>query len=162
MYKNRRKHIRNLVMRIWNGDSESFTDLYAMTCDDIYNYCRCMLKDNDKALHATRDVYIYALDNILHLTDPTLFEAWIRRIAYQKCSDEILEHTQHYRFQFADPDQLEDLPFYERQILFMSEFCDLKTNEISNILDISKNEVEKCLKSAGKHLIALKRDGVFY
>ncbi len=155
----RTKQIRSLVVRVWNSDRGAYAILYSMTCDDIYNYCRCIIRKDLKALRIVEDVYSYALNNILHLTDPSLFEAWLRRIAFQKCSEELLITGDSSMYSLLNPAVLDVLPFYERQILFLADYRELSAREIAKILNISKKEVNKGLTQARSNLVKLKENG---
>ncbi len=159
MSNSRSKQIRSLVVRVWNSDRGAFALLYSMTCDDIYNYCKSIIKNEHKSLRIVEDVYNYALDNILHLTDPALFETWLRRIAFQKCQEELLMSGDTSTYSLLSPAILDVLPFYERQILYLADYRDLSGSEIASILDISKKEVQKCLSQARTHLVVLKENG---
>ncbi len=155
MKNNRKEIIRALVMRVWNNDISAFYTLYFMTCDNIYNYCRHILKCDEKAKDSLSEVYSYALRNILHLTDPILFEPWLRRIAFDICSEKLFSQSDSMLYSMISPAKLEELPFFERQILFLSDYCDLNDKDIASVLDISKNKVASCLNSAREHLVLL-------
>ena len=155
-----RQLIKALVIRVWNDDRTSFAQLYSLTCDDIYNYCRYILKNDQRAKEAVIKTYSYALTNILGLMDPSLFEAWLRRIAFQSCFDMLLYSSDENMYMFSNPAELESIPFFERQILFMYDNRNLSEAEISRILGITPRKVSAHLKSARTHLIQLKGKGL--
>ncbi len=155
LHRNRQLE-RALVMRVWNDDRASFAQLYSLTCDDIYNYCRHILKNDERAKEAVTKTYTYALSNILSLTDPSLFEAWLRRIAFQSCFDMLLYLSDENMYLFSNPAELESIPFFERQILFMYDNRELSELEISRLLGITPRKVSEHLKSARNHMLQLK------
>ena len=155
LHKNRQL-IRALVMRVWNDDRTSFAQLYSLTCDDVYNYCRHILKNDERAKEAVIKTYTYALSNILSLTDPLLFEAWLRRITFQTCFDMLLYFSDENMYVFSNPAELEAIPFFERQILFMYDNRELSELEIARLLDITPRKVSAHLNSAREHMLQLK------
>ncbi len=161
MKKDRKNQIRDLVLSMWNYDTDAFVRLYSMTCDDIYNFCMCILRDKSMAIQAVTETYSNAYRNILHLTDPNLFEIWLRRIAFQICNDRLMGIGDPAMYSMISPEQLEVLPFHERQIVFLSDYRNLKTSDIASVLNISKREVDICLKNAKLRLMALKENGKF-
>ena len=161
MRKERKKHIRDLVLRMWNSDTDAFIQLYSMTCDSTYNYCMCILHEHNMTLRAVSEIYSYVYSHILHLTDPALFEAWLRRVAFQVCSDTLIGMGDPSMLSMISPYELEVLPFHERQILFLSDYRGMKDSDIADILDISKKEVENCLQNAKRRLLALQENDRF-
>ena len=155
LHKNRQLE-RSLVMRVWNGDRASFVQLYSLTCDDVYNFCRHILKNDERAKEAVTKTYTYVLNNILSLTDPALLEAWLRRIAFQNCFDMLLYLSDENMYLFSNPAELESIPFFERQILFLHDNRDLSEKEIARLLGITPLKVTEHLKSARQHLLQLK------
>ena len=80
-------YIAGLVLRARQDDSDAFAELYAMTYNKVYNYARHYLRDDFLAQDAMQEVYILALKNLSKLNDPTLFIAWLNRIAFHVCFD---------------------------------------------------------------------------
>lgn len=80
-------YLAEYVRRAQNGDSDAFTELYTCTYNKVYNYCRHYLKDDFLAQDAVQEVYITAIKSIVKLNDPSLFVAWLNRIAFTVCYD---------------------------------------------------------------------------
>ena len=156
MNKKRQQTIKNLVMSAWNEDVEAFSILYSMTVDNIFNYCRMLLKTDVNARLAVKNIYSQAYDSILNLTDPLLFEAWLKRIAFQVCFDSLLDPQNPFSYSVLPPAELDSLPFSERQILFLCDYRDIPVGEIASLLQISVRHVNKDLLLARKHIIQLK------
>ena len=173
-------YIANLVVRAQSDDSDAFAELYALTYLKIYNYTRHYLRDDFLAQDALQEVYILALKNIKKLNDPSLFIAWLNRIAFNICYDisrkqkqenncatdpdiiEIIEDNNlsinpeaHYQ-QKDDAKHLnnaiEQLPFHEKQVLIMRFYNNMKLEDIANAMSISRSSVKRYLASAQKTL----------
>ncbi|WP_408071600.1 RNA polymerase sigma factor [Butyrivibrio sp. JL13D10] len=148
--------IRRLVLGAWNDDAESFAELYSLTVDDIYNYCMHILDDKKESLQAVNEIYFVAKDNILKLKDPSLFPAWLRRIAFDVCYRKAITSSRTDLFTLLHPDELLSLPFFERQIFFLHDFTGLSDKEIANALHIRKKHVLKILTNAREHMLELR------
>ena len=131
--------IQKLVLGLWNDDMESFSELYLLTVDDTYNYCRHILGDDRSTAMAVSDIYSIALKNILKLKDPSLFVAWLRRIAFDVCYQKAIAEYRSDYFSLLHPEEIESLPFSERQIFFPHDFTGLSEKDIANALHITKN-----------------------
>lgn len=149
--------IPKLVLGMWNDDMECFSELYLLTVDDTYNYCRHILGDDRSTAMAVSDVYSIALRNILKLKDPSLFVAWLRRIAFDVCYKKTMVEYRTDLFSLLHPEEIESLPFSERQIFFLHDFVGLSEKDIANALHITKKHVERSLSSSREHILELRR-----
>lgn len=168
-------YLAGLVLRAKVGDSNAFAELYAMTYNKVYNYARHYLRDDFLAQDALQEIYILALKNLNQLNEPTVFIAWLDRIAFHVCYDmskkrqkgndcfsdpEILEIIEdeypdsnpEARYQKKDEttrvnEALEQLPFNERQVLIMRFYNDMKLEEIAAAMDISRSSVKRYIAS---------------
>ena len=149
--------IPKLVLGMWSDDMESFSELYLLTVDDTYNYCRHILGDDRSASMAVCDVYSIALKNILKLKDPSLFTSWLRRIAFDVCYQKTMSKARTDLYSLLHPEEIESLPFSERQIFFLHDFAGLSEKDIANALHITKRHVEKSLASTREHILELRK-----
>ena len=149
--------ISKLVLDLWNDDMESFSELYLLTVDDTYNYCRHILGDDRSTAMAVSDVYHIALSNILKLKDPSLFVSWLRRIAFDVCYQKTMSQMRTDLFSLLHPEEIESLPFSERQIFFLHDFAGLSEKDIANALHITTKHVEKSLASSREHILELRK-----
>ncbi len=173
-------YIAKLVMACWNDDSNAFAELYALTCNKVYNYCHHYLRDPYLAQDAVQEIYISALQNIHKLNDPTLFIAWLNQICFHICYDisskknndqyesldnDVFDFLQDDHddmrpdtamFQKADSEILkgaiDSLPFNEQQIIIMHYFNNMKLQNIADAMSISLSSVKRYLSSAQGHL----------
>lgn len=173
------KLIAELVTRCTHsGDSNAFAQLYALTYDKVYHYTYQYLKDSYLAQDALQEVYIRALKNIASLDDPTLFIAWLNRIAFNVCYDfsqknrneqilspELYEFVsiedsadtpdKHYekKSEYALLNQaINALPFLEKEVIVMRFYQEMKLEEIATTLSISRSTVKRYIASAQKKL----------
>lgn len=70
-----------------NGDSEAFARLYYLSKRQVYFTCLKFLKNEDDAQDITQEVYITVMKKLPTLTDKASFQAWVNRIAVNKCKN---------------------------------------------------------------------------
>lgn len=174
------KYISSLVVKLQQGDSEAFNQLYSMTYNKVYNYARHYLRDDFMAQDAVQEVFILALKNISKLKDTTLFIAWLNQISFHVCYDicrknsntygnisdpELLEilhddkessnpeaHTQHEAELDALRDAIAHLPNHEKQCIILRYYNDMKIEEIVDVLGYSRSSVKRYLISGRENL----------
>lgn len=178
-------YIAGLVLRAQQSDNDAFAEIYALTYNKVYNFCRHYLRDDNLAQDALQEVYISALSNIQQINDPTLFVAWLNRISFNICYDlsrkrlnpesinsqEILDvlYDEHTEFNPESCMQKKDeisrihqaveaLPFQQRQVITMRYFNDMKINEITNTLTLSRSTVKRYITAGLKALKILLKD----
>lgn len=178
-------YIAGLVLCAQQGDNDAFAELYALTCNKVYNFCRHYLRDDHLAQDALQEVYISVLHNIQKINDPTLFIAWLNRISFNICYDmtrkninwddifklEIIELLQdkhpdsnpEVKAQRSDEihrihQAVESLPFHQREVITMRYFNNMKIHTIANTLDISRSSVKRYIAAGLKALKILLRD----
>lgn len=178
-------YIAGLVLRAQQEDSDAFAELYALTYNKVYNYCRHYLRDDFLAQDAMQEVYISALRHIHRINDPTLFIAWLNRIAFNVCYDmsqknssknnvydpEILEviHDEHLDSNPEAKNQkeaelrhireaVEALPFNQREVITLRYFNNMKLEEIADTLDISRSSVKRYIAAGLDNLQELLKE----
>ncbi len=150
--------IKKLVMAVWNDDLDAFAVLYSMTCDNIYNYCKNFMKSNEDTERAVIYTYSDALNNILQLTDPSLFEIWLLRIAFNTCYEMLLSSGDPDLYSRLNPEDLEALPFVEKQIFFLHDYRQMEVDEIASALGLSQKKVKMYLEQARHKILELKQE----
>lgn len=178
-------YIAGLVLRAQQNDNDAFAELYALTYNKVYNFCRHYLRDDHLAQDAMQEVYISVLHNIKKINDPTLFIAWLNRICFNICYDmtrknissddisaqEIMDllHDEHpdsnpeLMSQKKDEvrrihQAVESLPFNQRQVITMRYFNNMKIQEIAVSLDLSRSTVKRYVAAGLKALKILLKD----
>ncbi len=175
-------YIGNLVMRAKADDSDAFAELYALTYKHIYNYAGHYLRDEYLAQDAMQETYVSALKNIQKIKEPSLFIAWLNQICFHVCYDiskkndanydttisselfELLrdEHIYHDPVQsYEDKEQNEalrkavsELPFNEQQVIVMRYYNEMKLEDISSAMNVSRSSVKRYLISGREKLKA--------
>lgn len=79
--------IEKYVQDAIDGDSEAFARLYELSKQQVYFTCLKFLKNEHDAQDITQEVYITVLKKLPSLTDKSSFQAWINRIAVNKCKN---------------------------------------------------------------------------
>lgn len=76
-----------LVRRARAGEQRAFSQLMGRHKHWVYRFVRRYVGDADEAYDVTQDAFVAAMSN-LHRYDPGRpFDAWLRRIALNKCRD---------------------------------------------------------------------------
>lgn len=173
-------YMAKLVVASQADDSNAFAELYALTYNKVYNYCRHYLRNAFAAQDAVQEIYVCALTNIRKLKDPNLFIAWLNQISFRACYDmtrrkdpgydmpgaEILEFLEDEVHEDRDPEAavvrrienerlqraVESLPFQEQQIIIMRFYNNMKLPEIASALGISLSTVKRHLLQAQERL----------
>ena len=173
-------YLAKLVEASQADDSNAFAELYALTYNKVYNYCRHYLRNAFAAQDAVQEIYVNALTNIRKLKEPTLFIAWLNQISFRTCYDitrrkdagydmpgaEILDFLEDEVHEDRDPAEtavrrienerlkqaVDALPFQEQQIIIMRFYNNMKLPEIASALGISLSTVKRHLLQAQERL----------
>ncbi len=164
-----------LVTQTLSGDMSAFSEVYAITYDKVYNYCRHYLRDSFVAQDAVQEIYILALKNLHKLKNPTLFIAWLNQISFHVCFDISKKRNNDYTvvddevlstFYDAHPDsdpagkvqrdseqealrrEVASLPPIQRSVITMRFYNNMKLDDIADAMDISLSSVKRYLEAA--------------
>ncbi len=80
-------NIETLATKAANGDSSAFENLYKQTYKSVYFTCLHFLKNEQNALDITQDTYFTAFTQLKNLQDKSKCNAWLMKIAANKCRD---------------------------------------------------------------------------
>lgn len=94
-----------LVEQALSGNQDAWNSLYQMTYQKIYYTCICLVKKEQDALDMVQEAYTSAWEHLGELKDRQQFEAWLIRIAVNKCKN-LLKKTN--MFYLNDADAMED------------------------------------------------------
>lgn len=174
------KYIAQLVTKAQAGDSDAFAELYAATYQRQYHFSYRYLKDEYLAQDALQETYILALQNLSKLKDPSLIVAWLNQINFRVCYN-LHRKQQRYDRELTEYDpsaevpentlaanpektaididsqqylmnQILKLPFTESQVIILKYYQNMKIDEISRLMDISRSSVKRYLKSGKERL----------
>ena len=177
--ENRHEYIAGLVVKVLNGDSEAFAELYSMTCDKVFAYTGRYLRDEYLAQDAVQEIYILAYKNIHKLNDPALFVAWLNQISFRVCFDldrkrkgedtdvnsELLTDVVGTD-SFSNPEEtaaandeysrlnnaIEKLPPADKQFITLRYYKNKKIDDIAEMTGLSKSTVKRHINNAVERL----------
>ncbi|MCR8744786.1 sigma-70 family RNA polymerase sigma factor [Romboutsia lituseburensis] len=152
------------VKRAINGDRQSFENLIDKYSDRLYReaYIRCKYEEDVKEI--IQETIYKAYKNIHTLNDPKYFKRWISKILINECNDFLckhgmidLEHSKNsYIKEFIIGDMIDtkinlynaidELENKYKDVIILRYIERLKLEEISNILEITINEIKINLK----------------
>lgn len=78
-----------LVLRIRDGDSSAFDDLYTATQKSVYYHAFQILKNEDDALDAVQDTYVTAFNTLGDLKAPEAVGSWLNTTVTHICLNKI-------------------------------------------------------------------------
>ena len=79
---------RELVELAMRGDRDAFSALAASVVDRLYATAMLILRDHSMADDATQETIVRAWRDLPSLRDPDRFDAWLRRLLVNACTDE--------------------------------------------------------------------------
>lgn len=171
-------YLSSLVIRVQNGSSDAFAELYSATCQKQYWFICQFLRDPCLAQDVLQEVYILALKNIGRLKNPRLFLAWLNQITFRTCFDMkekncreqkelLLDKPDFAVLPFLTPpedpletksrnrelfDHIKALPRREMQAIIMKFYNDMTFDEIARAMDCSISSVKRYLKKGVESL----------
>ena len=171
--------ISELVNKVKEGDLQAFDELYSLTYNKVYLLALSILKNKVMAEDSAQIISLKSLKSVNQLKNPKTFIAWINKITYNYCLQEISklkrEKNTEYKedfmmnsksYEYQDPLEFFLLKESQKEILYLisklSEkqstilvlkyFEGLKISEIAYVLDIPEGTVKTRLHKAKKKL----------
>jgi len=84
-----------LVERARRGDHDAFAALAAAAIFRLDAAARLIIRDPDQAKDAVQETLVRAWRDLPTLRDPGRFDAWLHRLLYRSCIDEIRRVRRH-------------------------------------------------------------------
>ncbi|MBS6025968.1 MAG: RNA polymerase sigma factor, partial [Paeniclostridium sordellii] len=167
--------ISELVNKVKEGDLQAFDELYSLTYNKVYLLALSILKNKVMAEDSAQIISLKSLKSVNQLKNPKTFIAWINKITYNYCLQEISklkrEKNTEYKedfmmnsksYEYQDPLEFFLLKESQKEILYLisklSEkqstilvlkyFEGLKISEIAYVLDIPEGTVKTRLHKA--------------
>ena len=150
-------YLNDLTAKVQQGSSNAFAELYSATCQLQYGYAMRMLAgDEEKAKEALQQMYVRALRRISSLQNPSLLCAWLCRQNFRVCGgwredDTLTLNRTDYTLR-----QVLSIPIVEAQAVIMRQYQKMQLTEIANLLNMSRADVRRYLRSAERHLKRLQ------
>lgn len=157
-----------LVKKAIKGDEETFLELLHSYEDVLYRTAFSYLKNEGDALEAIQEVTYRAYKNIKTVKEPAYFKTWLIRIMMNYCLDvikktkrEVLEErifitqgvTEDFTFLEVE-EALLNLSDYERELLHLKYFEDIKIKDIAIMWDTPEGTIKTRLHKALRALRA--------
>ncbi|NBD24133.1 sigma-70 family RNA polymerase sigma factor [Paenibacillus sp. T1] len=152
-------NVNQAVIRVQEGDMESYAFIIQHFQRKLYLYCYYLLKNQEEAEDATQDIFIKGLDRIRQFSPTVSFSAWIYKIAHHHCIDLMKkrnksltwflhlrkEPTEFNASRYTDyiHELLERLNTVERKILLLRALEDYSFEEIGIIMGLKSAAVRK-------------------
>lgn len=148
----------------------AFEEVYNRYGDNIYNYCRKILKNKNATDDVFQDTFIKFYESIKSIQSTGALKGYLFKIARNLCLNENAKFNNNSVqmdedfFSFSD-DNFESLDMSEilhktveimpdayKEVIVLKEFMDYSYDEISNVLGISASVIRMRLHRARKHL----------
>ena len=158
---------RDLVLAAQRGDHEAFEALAISTGDRLFAIARLILRDTDRAQDAVQDALVQAWRALPQLRDPDRFDAWIRKLIVNCCTDAARRSKRQEAYisvlpkpepvadvshSIADRDQLERgfrrLKPEQRAAIVLRYHLDLTVPEVAEALGIPEGTAKSRLHHA--------------
>ncbi|MED4729566.1 RNA polymerase sigma factor [Aneurinibacillus migulanus] len=103
--------IKSVVNRVKSGDKQAYAILIRKFEKKIYTYCYCILKSREEAEDALQEIFIKVYQDIDRYEERVTFSAWLYKIAYHHCLDQIRKQSRWQRLVSLYQEQ--QTPFYD-------------------------------------------------
>ncbi|MMZ54760.1 ECF RNA polymerase sigma factor SigW [compost metagenome] len=103
--------IESVVNRVKSGDKQAYAILIRKFEKKIYTYCYCILKSREEAEDALQEIFIKVYQDIDRYEERVTFSAWLYKIAYHHCLDQIRKQSRWQRLVSLYQEQ--QTPFYD-------------------------------------------------
>ncbi len=157
---------RDLVVAAQAGDHEAFEAIAISEGDRLFALARLILRDVDRAHDAVQEALVQAWRALPQLRDPERFDAWMRRLIVNACSDQARrekrwdarlrairsEPSDDASRAVADRDQLERgfrrLKPEQRAVIVLRYYLDLTVPEVADTLGVPEGTAKSRLHHA--------------
>lgn len=155
-----------LVKKAIKGDDDAFLAIMHFYEEALYRTAFSYLKNEEDALEAIQEVTYRAYRSIKTVKEPTYFKTWLIRIMMNYCQDvikkskrEVLEERLlriqgvNEDFTFLEVEEaLLNLSEYERELLHLKYFEDVKIKEIAVMWNTPEGTIKTRLHKALRSL----------
>lgn len=93
-------HAEEILYLVAKGDKVTFSQLYTMFKDKVYNTCISYLQQSSEAEEVTQDVFVEVYYNAVFYKGGASVSTWVYRITVNKCLDRIRYNNRQKRFSF--------------------------------------------------------------
>lgn len=123
------KELNNHIIQVKNGDEASYRYVIQALQQPLFNYIFKMIRDYQEAEDIVQDSFLAAYYNIQKLKDPSSFNSWLYKIAYNKCLQVIKKKKR-----IVYTNKISEVEAPKRDLDINELFSDLKAAEHSLLL----------------------------
>lgn len=161
---------REVVEAIVAGDPAGLAEAYDKYAEQLYRFCRAMLREPADAADVVQDTFVIAASRLSGLRDPERLRPWLYAVADNECLRILRNSSRHTGFEpavglvdeavdiAADAERAESraivrdalggLGLAEREVLELQVCHGLTNGEVATILGISRNHLHALLSRA--------------
>lgn len=81
-----RQELVSLVTKAQAGNAEALEALFAAFYEDVYDFAKRTVRDEDIACDITQETFLEIIHTIGNLKEPVAFVTWMKKIAYHQCT----------------------------------------------------------------------------
>lgn len=165
--------IESIIDQVKSGHIQKYSVVIQKFEKKIYTYCYCILKNREEAKDAVQEIFIKAYQEIERYENRLSFSAWLYKIAYHHCLDQIrkqsrwqkvvslymeLQTRSHFRLnQYTLVDELlSSLNREERNILLLKVVEQYTFEEMAEIMSCNSTTLRKKFERLRKKLLHQK------
>ncbi|MGH3278195.1 MAG: sigma-70 family RNA polymerase sigma factor [Trebonia sp.] len=167
---------QEVVAAIVAGDPAGLAEAYDKYAEQLYRFCRAMLREPADAADVVHDTFVIAASRLSGLRDPERLRSWLYAVADNECLRILRNGNRHTTFEavagMADEavdiaadaeraelramvrDALSGLGLAEREVLELQVRHGLTNGEVATILGVSRNHLHALLSRARGQLEA--------
>lgn len=175
--------IKDLVIKLKNGDAEAFEQLYEKYKNDVYFFAFKLTKNETAAEDVVQDTFLEVFNSINKLEKPESFKSWLFSICHHKCyaknrkesKEMLLSEDNDFIFDdIADEDtetmpeellesnafkeiienMFDTLPETQREAMILYYYKELSVSQIAEIMECSQGTVKSYLNYGRKKMKA--------
>ncbi|WP_054943734.1 RNA polymerase sigma factor [Paenibacillus ihuae] len=152
--------IEEAINKVCAGERQAFTMLITAYERQIYTYCYYILRSREEAEDAVQDVFVKVYQELGRYERRGSFSAWVYKVAYHHCLDQLRRRTRRSRLLSLYKMQLvRDYPEFKNDSPVDRLFADL-TSEESGLLIlhvIEQYSFEEIAQITGRSSAALRK-----
>lgn len=169
------EHVDSVVERVKAGDQQAYATIIRTFEKQIYMYCYYILKNREEAEDAVQDIFIKIYQAIGKYRQQVSFSAWLYKVAYYHCLDQIRKKGRWHRLISIQKEQQQHLDDYypsdderevdellmnlnseERNLVLLKAVEQYSFEEIGQIMDCKPATLRKKYERVRKKLIQQK------
>ncbi|MEK3688738.1 RNA polymerase sigma factor [Paenibacillus sp. FSL R10-2736] len=89
--------IEEAINKVRAGERQAFTTLITAYERQIYTYCNYILRSREEAEDAVQDIFVKVYQELRHYEKRVSFSAWLYKVAYHHCLDQLRRRKRRSR-----------------------------------------------------------------